>query len=269
MKVHLWVALGLGIYVIVISLSGSAVVYRREFSLWLIPRQVPSMESELMTGELLQSAAQAAYAGYEITAISAQRGEGSPVYVNIERDGEEAQRIFDPYAGVDMGSSFPWQLQLVEWLVDLHDNLLVGQTGRKVNGVGGGLFGLLVLTGLVLWWPGRRRWVQSLTVRRSAPQSIVWQLHSALGIWSAWILAIWTLTAIYFAWPAPFEGAIDSFDPDPQDFERPGEAAVQWFVRMHFGRFGGLGVRTLWVLLGFIPIVMFVTGFLLWWRSRR
>jgi uncharacterized iron-regulated membrane protein len=38
---------------------------------------------------------------------------------------------------------------------------------------------------------------------------------------------------------------------------------------MHFGRFGGLGVRTLWVLLGFVPVLMFVTGFLMWLRSRR
>lgn len=262
-------ALGLGLYVIVISLSGSAVVFRREFNLWLVPRQVPSVESELMTGAALAAAAEAAYAGYEIATISEQRREGSPVFINIVRDGEETQRIFDPYAGVDMGASFPWQLQLVEWLVDLHDNLFSGQVGRKINGVGALLLGVLIVTGLVLWWPGRRRWIQSLMVRRSAPQSIVWQLHSALGIWSAWILVVWTLTAVYFAWPVPFEATIDYFDSDPEDLERPGEAAVLWLVRLHFGRFGGLGVRTLWVLLGFVPVAMFVTGFLLWWRSRR
>lgn len=269
LKVHLWVALGLGIYVIVISLSGSAVVFRREFNLWLVPRQVPVVEGELLTGALLESAAQAAYPGYEVTAISEQRREGSPVFINLQRDDEETQRIFDPYAGIDMGASFPWQLQAVEWLVDLHDNLLSGQTGRKINGVGGALFGLLVLTGLVLWWPGKLRWVQSLIVRRSAPQSMIWQLHSAFGIWSAAILAVWAFTAVYFAWPAPFEATIDYFDSDLEDFERPGEAALLWLIQLHFGRFGGLGVRTVWVLLGLVPVAMFVTGFVLWWRSRR
>jgi uncharacterized iron-regulated membrane protein len=42
-------------------------------------------------------------------------------------------------------------------------------------------------------------------------------------------------------------------------------------IRWHFGRFGGLGVRTLWVVLGLLPAALFVTGFIVWWRrsARR
>ena len=31
------------------------------------------------------------------------------------------------------------------------------------------------------------------------------------------------------------------------------------------GRFGGLGIRILWAVLGLLPAVLFVTGFVLWW----
>jgi uncharacterized iron-regulated membrane protein len=191
------------------------------------------------------------------------------VYVRIERDGIERQRLFDPYAGVDFGDAWPWQLQTVEWLVDLHDNLLLDrETGRLWNGIGGALLLLLIVTGLVLWWPGRGRWLKSLVVWRPTPvRPFVWQLHSALGFWSLWILVIWAATAIYFAWPEPFEATVDYFDTDLQDFDRP-DAWLQQSVRLHFGRFGGLGIRWLWVVLGLVPAIMFVTGLLLWLRRK-
>jgi len=40
--------------------------------------------------------------------------------------------------------------RLVEWLVDLHENLLFGMTGRRVNGVGAICLTLLCLTGAIL-----------------------------------------------------------------------------------------------------------------------
>lgn len=267
LKVHLWVALFCGLYLIVISLSGSAVVFRRELATWLVPREVPAMNRPRLSAAALEEAVRLAYVDHVVTAIREQPRPERPVFVRLERDGVERQRLFDPYAGTDLGDAWPRTLQAVEWLVELHDNLLLErETGRLVNGVGGALLMLLILTGLVLWWPGRRRWLGSLVVWKPTPaRPFVWQLHSALGFWSLGILAIWAFTAIYFAWPDPFEATVDYFDADLADFERP-DAWLLQSVRLHFGRFGGLGVRWLWVALGLIPAIMFVTGFLLWLR---
>jgi len=57
------------------------------------------------------------------------------------------------------GSIIVYRNQLVNvsfvgWLVKLHDNLLFGQTGHFINGLGGGCLLLLCLTGaviLVVW----------------------------------------------------------------------------------------------------------------------
>src|SRR5665213_617580 len=38
----------------------------------------------------------------------------------------------------------------VQWLVDLHSNLLLGSTGRLVNGIGGLCLTLLCLTGAII-----------------------------------------------------------------------------------------------------------------------
>ena len=35
---------------------------------------------------------------------------------------------------------------------------------------------------------------------------------------------------------------------------------------MHFGRYGGMGVRITYVIIGLLPAVMFVTGAIMWWN---
>ena len=42
----------------------------------------------------------------------------------------------------------------VEWVVNLHQNLLFGDSGRMVNGMAAICVILLCLTGTVIWWPG-------------------------------------------------------------------------------------------------------------------
>lgn len=271
-RIHTWIALGLGVYIVVLSVSGSAVVFRRELNQWLVPRTVESTEGVKLTGDNLAQALAVAYPGQAIVEFREPPRENRPVFVSLERDGQIADRLFDPYAVKDLGSTFPPVLQAVEWLVDLHDNLLAGQTGRVLNGIGGALFMVLILTGAWLWWPGLRHVVRSLKVGRpQASRRFTLQLHSVLGVLSFALLFVWGLTAIYFAFPEPFEGTVDYFDDDLNDLERPGEWVILELIKLHFGRFGGLGVRFLWLALGLVPAVLFVTGFVLWWTrpSRR
>ncbi len=273
LQVHLWLAITIGAYIVVVSVSGSAVVFRRELGMWLVPRTVPEAVGIPLAGDGLREAVERVYSDYEILAVvEPQRRPDEPVYVRLSRDGAESSRQFDQFTGVDMGDTYPLPMQIMEWFVDLHDNLLAGQTGRTINGIGGLLVLVIVFSGAVLWWPGRSRWRQSMIVRPSRKdRPLTWQLHSALGFWAFAMLLVWALTAVYFAFPEPFEWLMDSLDTDSSDFERPGEQALLLLIDLHFGRFGGLGVRTFWVLIGLIPAAMFITGFIVWRRrvNRR
>jgi uncharacterized iron-regulated membrane protein len=41
------------------------------------------------------------------------------------------------------------------------------------------------------------------------------------------------------------------------------------FSPIHYGEFGGFGIKILWALLGLTPAVLFVTGLVAWWRPTK
>lgn len=265
-KVHLWLGIGFGLYVLMISLSGSAIVLRPNFSRWFVPSEVAAVEAQVLTGAALERRVAQVYAGSAVTNIIVSPRPERAVYVELERSGSAESRFFDQYQGKDLGSTYPWQLATMEWLTRLHDELLLSRDGRKVNGIGGALFLLMVVTGLLIWWRGNKYWHEGLLIRRSSRRSLLWQLHGFLGIWSLFLMFVWGFTAVYFAWPEPFERLIDYFDPDLLDAERP-DGWLLLLIDLHFGRFRGvMWTSLLWVVLGLLPAVMFISGFILWYR---
>ena len=97
----------------------------------------------------------------------------------------------------------PTGIRLVSKLLDLHDNLLAGPTGRKVNGVGALAVLVLAVTGLVIWWPGIKTWRRSLTLHRGVGwKRLIWELHSMIGFWSFGFILIFVVSGIYLAIPA-------------------------------------------------------------------
>jgi uncharacterized iron-regulated membrane protein len=95
-----------------------------------------------------------------------------------------------------------------------------------------------------------------------------WDLHSALGFWMLAFVAMWAVSGIYLAFPEPFTNLVDFLQPfDPSSLKpRFGDEALAWLARIHFGRAWGPWVKTLWVILGLMPAVLFVTGAVMWWN---
>lgn len=264
-QLHLWIGLALGIYVVVLSVSGSLSVLRGDINRWSVPRSVP-MVGTRVTGDALQDAVRAAYPQYEVAQVFERRRPESPVTVTVRDRGNEVDRLFDPYALRDIGLAYPPIVAAVEWVVDLHDNLLAGQTGRAVSGVGALLFLALVVTGAIVWWPGVGRVKHNLLPGKPAKSArFARRIHNALGFWTLALLFMWALTAVYLCYPDPFERTIDYFDADLSDDRRPGDWLVRFLVNLHFGRSWGMTVKWVWMLLGLAPAVLFVTGFITWW----
>ena len=269
-QIHLWTGIGLGLYVLLMSVTGSALVFRRELVKRLArePSVVAGPGARLIEDELKQ-VARRAYPDYEVTRIWPRKNPDQPVEIWLERRGKKLQRLFNPYTGADLGDSIRSGFRFVLWLADLHDNLLLEKTGRLINAAGGIFTVLLGLTGAVIWWPGSDTWRRSLSFRwKTNPKGFNWTLHSALGFWTFLFLFMWALTGIYLSIPIVFNNAVDFLEPlnAPSKSLRFGDRLLYWMAQAHFGRFSGIPVKIIWTVIGLAPAALFVTGTVMWWK---
>jgi uncharacterized iron-regulated membrane protein len=257
-QVHLWIGLGIGLYVVAISISGGALVYGPELTRKLSRRTVVVAESgRRMSVEELAQYARRAYPTFEVDNIREGQSPDEPDDVVLERAHKRIECLFDPYTGADLGNRYSLIERIFEWLTDLHNDLLAGSTGRLVNGIGACFVTLLSLTGAILWWPGIKNWRRSTGVKWKARfPRLNWDLHSAIGFWCWFFLFAWGISGIYFCFPAI------SFSPG---IHLVAGSFLALLAQLHFGSFNWF-TEALWTFLGLVPAVSAVTGALMWWN---
>lgn len=254
-QIHLWTGVTACLYVAVVSISGSALVFRREASLGQLHRQVAQQSPgrPRLSAEELEASVQRAYPGGEILNIIEPRNADQPYGVVLAKGKTRFERLFDPYTGANLGDPRPVFERALGWLADVHDNLLSGATGRTINGVGSALVVLLSLTGVVIWWPGIKNWRRSTRILwRARFARVNWDVHSAVGFWCSLLMLTWGISGVYLCFPGVFDLILNS-------------KLRFWIIRLHFGRFNG-ATEVLWTVLGLAPAVLAVTGALMWWN---
>ena len=298
-QVHLWAGIALGLYILMMSVSGVAFLLENQLDQLFVPSAVePS--GEALTGRELEARAEAVYSDFEIVMISEPFNERRAAAVVVRQNEVSSIRYFDPYRGVDQGSANPWQTSIYRWLIDFHDDLLVpGGLGRQLNGWGAFVFLLMMLSGLVIWWRGRSQWRQGLYVTPRSQRGYLWQFHSVLGFWTLFFMFAWGLSGMFLTIPGTLRVVTDNLGLSnvlgmgivgipPLEVERMydagllnGEGALlnindfrgdrsagfmDLMVDLHFGRYESAWAITLIALIALIPVFMFISGFILWWQ---
>ena len=311
-QIHLWVGLILGLYVVVLSLTGSALVYRNELDRYLAtPHAAFDEKAKAMNADELRAAAQRAFPGWQVTEVvegrtvrrPARGGQGGPAggpgggpagqqgqpggrgrgnrlpdptaTITLEHEGTKKERLFNPYNGQDLGDYTTNGQFFIMWIVRLHDELLLDRPdGPWWNGLLSLVFTVLVVSGLIVWWPGVSRWKRSLVFKwRSGWRRLNWDLHSVLGFWLLLFMLMWGISGWYLGMPEPLTNLVDRFsDPEVEYGERAGDIALMWLSRLHFGRWRDPGwgpwLKAAWAIVGVVPAIMFVTGAIMWWNRK-
>jgi uncharacterized iron-regulated membrane protein len=281
-QIHLWSGIGFGLYVLLASLTGSILVYSNE--LYRVFTRDPIIVTERgsrLTDQQLKDAATRAYSGYTVFVISRDRNPAQAVAISLKAGTRTKSRLFNPYTGVDLGDSVPLGIWAVSRLTELHDDLLAGPMGRKVNGAGAVLLIVLGLTGMVVWWPGIRTWRRGLTLHRNVGwRRFTLDLHSMIGFWSFGFLLVFGVSGIYLGNPQPFQDLADRIEPATAANAglRTVDQIIYWLAYLHFGRVNGIGIpcsgpglcdmttKFVWAAFGLAPAAMFVTGAVMWWN---
>ena len=212
-QVHLWVGVTAALYVLVVSVTGAALVFRihlqRAVHPELLTARTDGPQADIVT--VLESVREA-YPRGRLSGVDAPTTVRPTHLAYVTENGRFHTVLSDPVTAKVLGE-LP-EHSVVRTLQDLHFDLLAGPTGRVLNGVGALCLLLLCLTGLFIWWPGSAGWRRGLVVDWRRPwRRVTWELHGAVGIWTLVLTAGWAVTGAYFVFPNQFRAAVDWVSP--------------------------------------------------------
>jgi uncharacterized iron-regulated membrane protein len=213
-QIHLWLGIILSLYLIVMGVTGSILVFQGELEtlFGLLPwHEVKAQRPFAPIATVIRNV-ETAYPNVHIASITAPT-ERQPVYSAVLAAGARITVALDPNTGRVLGE-FHKTTTWLDIVDQLHVSLFVPRNGRIPNGIGGALVLLMVLTGLINWWRGTRNWTRGLKVAfRRSWRRINFDLHSAVGFWMAAMIVMWAGSAIYFAWPRQIFRLVNRVSP--------------------------------------------------------
>ena len=197
---HRYLGLIVSIPLIIISLTGSILVFKEELDHWLMPElaKVEGTPGQRLSYDKLRAAINLKFTGFEIGSWE------------VFDDGETADRIYllkhgtnewfkaylDQYQGIVRSEPVAVDHYLTDWLLDLHYKFLIGNTGLWLTGLGSLILIFMGISGLIIY---RKFWKKFFTLRLKAkPIGLFADIHKLIGIWSSPILLIIGFTGVYW-----------------------------------------------------------------------
>lgn len=202
---HLWLGLVSGMIVFIVCMTGCVWVFNEEITAMLEPETRIGRQSKavIMPSQLMQIA-KAEYPGMKISYATYQQGRA--IYLGLgERRGPSATIKINPYTGDVVGKKIHkrGETDFFRWVLNGHRFLWMPfEIGRPVVNYGTLVFVVLLITGLVWWYP--KKWSKS-TVDKSF--KIKWNgtfkrvnldLHNVLGFYSLLFLLAIALTGMVY-----------------------------------------------------------------------
>lgn len=238
LQIHKVLGLALGLWFLLMGVTGSLLVYYRglEAQLDARLREQPGVTAPAKIAEVHRT----------LVAAHPQRGTGwrievpprpgEPVTARFLKPVETQGAYFAPLlattdpSGRTLVANRFWGETPGTWIYDLHFSLLGGELGVKVVGWGGVALAASLVSGLVIWWPARGRWRQALRLRRGVSTvRRVYDLHTVFGALGAVLLLILALTGSAMALPdlvKPMIASVSPLTPVPRPaVPPPAEAA--------------------------------------------
>lgn len=245
LKVHLWLGLGLGLFLVIIGLTGSVLVFWKEIDMALNPGLYRTANSAIghvkPLDEIIAAAENVAPAGWK-SAWAQVPGQPDGNYIfgfaypKISPAPEQAQSLniaVDPYTAKVSGRRVfyhawnPLRHSFVGFFFKLHYALFLGEVGGTLVGILAVLFIISVLSGLILWWPLTGKWGRALTIkRRASAERLNHDLHQTGGFYSLIILLAVLMSGVYFNLPDQFRWLVELFSPLTAEAQAPVKSMV-------------------------------------------
>lgn len=180
---HRYAGIIAGILLIVIGLTGSALVFSEELDRILNPQLLHVVpQNKRVSLETVLNTVREAHPDLKAHRVIVPQKPDGVYAVMMESPREEYTNVYvNPYSGTILGSR-PFKQTLGGFLIELHINLFAGNLGAKVVGFSGVLLLLLSITGAILW-SGWKRLTLGFKIRWRSPSRLVnYDIHKVVGI---------------------------------------------------------------------------------------
>lgn len=206
LQIHLWLGLATGLVVFIMGLTGAIYCFQPELSRWVTQpyMRVEKQEKAFIPVSEMKRIAEAQLPGKKPTRILIK---GPETAVTVQFSGKKPKPFsyavfLNPYTGEvlktrDMNSEF------FRWILNGHMYLWLPQPiGKAVTGASTLIFLVMVISGIILWWPrNKARRKSSYKVKWGAsPKRLNYDLHNVFGFYVSWILIFTIITGLYWSY---------------------------------------------------------------------
>lgn len=198
---HFWAGLLVAPILLMLSLTGALYLFNDELNDALYPqlRFVAPHRETVPMSHMIQ-AALIAYPG-SASRVDMPATNTRSAVVFVQPDAGPPRRVaVDPGTGRVLGSVV-YDRTLVGWADAMHRSILMGVFGERLVELAVSWALVLLVTGLILWWPrGRFRAAGALWPRLSGRERRFWRdLHGPVGLWSGALILFLILTGLPWA----------------------------------------------------------------------
>lgn len=209
-KFHLWLAVPFGIIITLICFSGAMLVFENDIVKVIRHDQLyvasPS-HTVLSIDEIVKKVEQTLPSDVKVTDVTLFSDPELACKVSLSKPNKAVMYV-DQYTGQLKGmyerpAFFDTMQRLHRWLLDSPGN---GGTfwGRIIVGTSTIIFVLVLLSGIIIWWPRTMRILRnSLKIKVSKGRHLLWRsLHIAGGMYALLLLLVMALTGLTwsFSW---------------------------------------------------------------------
>lgn len=184
---HRWLGLALGLFIALIGLTGSWLIYEREIAL---PEYVLKTNKAPLPLQMLYKKTNALLPANKDVQILFPITPTHPYQFRTK----EKQVVINQYSGDILMIRSPnyWP---VGWFLHLHSELLLGKVGKQITGWLGIGTMLITLIGIYLWLPTKCK--SGFQIRLNKSRLVLhYDLHKLVGILSAPLLMVAVVTGV-------------------------------------------------------------------------
>lgn len=198
---HFWAGLLVAPILLMLSLTGAIYLFNDELNDAIYPEQhfVAPHHSDVPMSRMIE-AALAAYPGSASRVDMPQTTNRSAVVFVQPTQGPPRRVAVDPGTGKVLGSVV-YDRTLVGWADAMHRSMLMGMFGERLVELAVSWALVLLVTGVILWWPrGRFSVAGTLWPRLRGQGRRFWRdLHGPVGVWTVALIGFLIVTGLPWA----------------------------------------------------------------------